>query len=91
MTTRTWPYGTKREVVVCGVETLQAGSRVLFCQSINQAGQKEMDVCLFGKNHKAAEAAREGDRGVLTFTEGGPTGGYWDYAPANSVQEGQNV
>jgi hypothetical protein len=30
-----------------------------------------------------AERARVGDRGVITFKPGGPTGGYWDYAPSN--------
>lgn len=69
---RTWPYGTKKNVEVVDV----AGS-VLALIDDNEEG-----FLLMWPQVESAPA--KGDRGMITFTEGGPTGGYWKYEASNT-------
>jgi hypothetical protein len=70
--TRTWPYGTTRlaKVVECIKQRHHLKAQVL----TDELG--EGHVLLAGAQD---ESAKTGDRGTLTFTKGGPTGGYWKF------------
>lgn len=71
MITVTWPYGTTRR------------GRVI--HSFASIGARGMLVeCERGEGHVLLGDAGDisagiGDYGTLTFTEGGPTGGYWKF------------
>lgn len=77
-TLKTWPYGTTRRGVVCianwrpkGIpDNIQSGQ--LIKDEFN-----EMHICI-GKEC-ADLTAIAGDAGTLTFSKGGPTGGYWKF------------
>ena len=73
MTTRTWPYGTVLEVKVVE-RVIAGGARALICTE-PKSGE---GFVLFGDKSDA----KPGDTGTITFTQGGPTGGYWKYSPA---------
>lgn len=76
---KTWPYGTTRRAVVKianwrpeGLDPRASTGQLLE----DELG--EMHVCV---GAEAADfSAKDGDAGVLTFTKGGPTGGYWKFA-----------
>lgn len=82
MITRTWPYGTRKQVKVLdrgrddGRPFLIAGELPNFV---------ELFVLVFDRSHADALAAKIGDAGEITFTAGGPTGGYWDYEAKGTV------
>ena len=78
MLARTWPYGTQKQVTIIG-KAAKGRYIGLVC---HEAGSKEAFVCIYSASHPTAVSAREGEKGTLTFTEGGPTGGYWDYRSA---------
>jgi hypothetical protein len=69
MITKTWPYGTKRRGKVVAIEgplqCIEGEDREGYIQQINFSGDP---------------SAKEGDWGTLTFTKGGPTGGFWKFA-----------
>ena len=44
-------------------------------------GEQLPTLCLFDK--ASAAGVVKGDRGSMTFTPGGPLGGYWKFAKAN--------
>ncbi len=75
---KTWPYGTTRRGVVCIADWRPKG-----LPASVQAGQlikdelNEMHICC--GDHCADLTANAGDAGTLTFTKGGPTGGYWKF------------
>lgn len=77
MNTRTWPYGTTRRGVVQKTNwrppglPASAGSGQLIVDDLNEG-----HICV-GECGDAT--AKEGDSGTLTFTKGGPTGGYWKF------------
>lgn len=77
METKTWPYGTKRRARV-----LKANWRPEGLDPRAPAGMLLMDnldeahICV---GSAADSDAKEGDTGLLTFTQGGPTGGYWQF------------
>jgi hypothetical protein len=73
--TRTWPYGTvKRGVVVC-VEAAGRTRIVAFAAD----GEPREGFILAGQ--AGLSKARKGQRGTITFSRGGPTGGYWHWEP----------
>ena len=68
MLTRTWPYGTKKRVLVLDNDT-----GTLICT--DSAGEGYIIVGGYADEH----TAKPGDKGTITFTAGGPTGGHWVY------------
>ena len=70
---RTWPYGTQYQVVILQASKMRT-STMLLCMHADEAF-----VLVLPHTHDAARSAKENDVGVITFKEGGPTGGYWDY------------
>lgn len=75
--TVTHPYGTKRRGTVkianwrpAGLDP-RASSGQLIIDELNEG-----HVCVGGSGD---QTAKEGDTGTLTFTKGGPTGGYWKF------------
>jgi hypothetical protein len=77
MTTATHPYGTTRRGVVklanwrpAGLDPRASAGQLIFDD------QNEMHVCV---GDCGDVTAKEGDSGTLTFTKGGPTGGYWKF------------
>jgi len=77
MNKKTWPYGTKKHGTVIQASRVQGGFNLLFMQS--GENKTEGFFLVFDHDHVEASKARAGDKGVITFTKGGPTGGYWDY------------
>ena len=78
METKTWPYGTTRRAKV---EMVRFHPRELAVEAsdgqllVDELG--EMHICV---GEQCADfTASEGDLGTLTFTQGGPTGGYWRF------------
>jgi hypothetical protein len=65
---RTWPYGTEKQVKVIHADEKK---RFIICAD----GDKEAYVLLYTDTADA----KENDRGVITFTQGGPLGGYWKF------------
>lgn len=63
---RTWLYGTEKKVTVRGV-----ARRFIICVDDSHEG-----YVLLGTDSDGAE---EGDTGIITFTQGGPFGGYWKF------------
>lgn len=78
MKTQTWPYGTKKHGTVIQASRVQGGFNVLFVESVGN--KTEGFFLVFDRNHAESSKAKAGDKGVITFTRGGPTGGYWDYS-----------
>lgn len=73
MIKRTWPYGTKKRVEVIHVEPKVLGL-------VDQ--QREGYLLAL---HGLDPLPVKGDQGIITFTQGGPTGGYWKYEPINQT------
>jgi hypothetical protein len=69
MTTVTHPYGTTRKATVLKSD-LQPSAMLL----VDELG--EGHILMYGCGDMKAEA---GDTGTLTFTKGGPAGGYWKF------------
>lgn len=67
MKTRTWPYGTTRFAKV-----IETGRQFTMLEDDKGEGH----VLINGAQDDTAEV---GDTGILTFTKGGPTGGYWKF------------
>lgn len=77
MIEKTWPYGTKRRATV-----LKSNWRPEGLDPRAPAGQLLRDELNEGHlcvGEAADQSAQPGDTGTLTFTEGGPTGGYWKF------------
>ncbi len=77
MITRTWPYGTTRRATVLksnwrppGIPDDVGGGQLL------KDDQGEMHLCI---GNCGDQTAPVGATGTLTFTPGGPTGGYWKF------------
>lgn len=75
--TKTWPYGTTRKAKVLkanwrppGLDPRASAATYLLDD------QGEAHVCV---GPTGDLSAKEGDHGTLTFTQGGPTGGYWKF------------
>lgn len=65
---RTWPYGTKKRVTV-----LDAPHQSVLVVSDGDEGFVLIDAIPANVN--------KGDTGVITYTDGGPLGGYWHFQP----------
>ena len=66
---KTWPYGTKRRAKVRGVETEGMTTALVVQDELGEAH------ILIG----TGSVGEEGDRGTITFLQGGPMGGYWKF------------
>lgn len=75
MKKRTWEYGTKYAVVV-----VSADSKLMVMHS------KEINEGFMLMNHGEKILPKCGDFGIITFTKGGPTGGYWKWQPIDSTK-----
>lgn len=71
MRKRTWPYGTILEAEVLHLEVLSDGTRIMALKDERGEGH-----FLVGTDSDEAEP---GDKGLLQFCQGGPTGGYWRF------------
>src|SRR5688572_3217444 len=74
---RTWTYYTQKNVTVVSVEPV-ANSGDTYLLACVEKETREGFVLL----RRGVPDAKAGDRGVITFKPGGPTGGYWDYEKA---------
>lgn len=78
MITSTYPYGTTRRATVLKTSWRPAGlnprapSGQLLMDEVGEGHICVGDTC-------ADPTAKVGDKGTLTFTQGGPTGGYWKF------------
>lgn len=78
MKTATYPYGTTRRATVLKTNWRPAGlpaqapSGQLLMDDVGEAHICVGDTC-------ADFTAKADDKGTLTFTQGGPTGGYWKF------------
>jgi hypothetical protein len=70
--TRTWAYGTIKNVSV--VHVGRAGVLTV----VGLADCESLEGFLLLMQRHAPEPA-VGDLGTITFRRGGPTGGYWDF------------
>lgn len=77
MNTRTWPYGTTRRGTVRLARVQHPTEPAAGEAQLILDDQREMHVCV-GRDC-ADFTAKDGDEGTLTFTKGGPTGGYWKF------------
>lgn len=82
--TKTWPYGTTRQATVEGVVPQPDGRRIHIAIDDQHEGH-----LLLGD--AADENAGAGDRGILTFTRGGPLGGYWKFTKTTKQPTNQNA
>lgn len=71
--TRTWAYGSTLRGKVIEVNI---GRNDAFPVHLVQDQKGEGHVLV---GNAADATAKEGDHGTLTFTKGGPTGGYWKF------------
>lgn len=80
--TKTWPYGTQRKGTVCLTNWRPTGldPRAPSAQLIRDESN-EMHLCIGAAGDPSAQV---GDVGTLTFTQGGPTGGYWKFSKVQS-------
>lgn len=83
MKTRTWPYGTEKEAVIHdygGRATidhrpgkLDPKDAIVVCEDVDGEGH-----VMVGVDHDIPLSGRMvGQRVVIRFVQGGPTGGYW--------------
>jgi hypothetical protein len=72
MKTRTWPYGTRKEVTV--IDVIPDPPEIMVA-CLEEATQ-EAFICIY---RLGAVRATKGQHGTLTFTQGGLTGGYWAF------------
>lgn len=72
MTTKHWPFGTRKQVEV--IQVIEVPPKMIV--ACREPATNEGFICLYKINQVQAV---EGQSGVLTFRAGGPTGGYWDY------------
>jgi len=79
---RTFPYGTRRRVRVISVDHSREAT-IIACQDdieLNSISGQVLEgyVCMY---EPGTVSAKVGDRAILVFSKGGPTGGFWDYKP----------
>lgn len=75
---KTWPFGTTRRAKVIHAKYRPKGldPRAATGQFIVDH-LNEGHICV---GEECADfSAKDGDAGTLTFTKGGPTGGYWKF------------
>lgn len=74
-TTRTWPYGARRGFHVDEVRAIKGGIAIV---GIDSGGEGHVIYCA----PQDCIGVAAGNRGWITFTEGGPTGGWWKFEKA---------
>ncbi len=74
MLVRTWPYGTTKRAKVLSVEQSVVRGRVVQIVVL-QDDDGQGHVLL----QRAQARVQAGDDGTLTFTRGGPMGGYFEF------------
>jgi hypothetical protein len=77
---KSWPYGTQRRAEVIYVRKHHSYRSAVGAMVALADDQGDAHI-IFAS---ADEALSAGDRGVLTFTQGGPSGGYWAFRKDNS-------
>jgi hypothetical protein len=76
---RTWPYGTQKRVAVVSIDAIRnSGDTYILACKEDLTDEGFVLVC------RGRPDAKFGDRGVITFKPGGPTGGYWAYEKTES-------
>lgn len=78
MTGRTWPYGTTRKATV---EEVIKERKCVFMVLTDETGEGHLLMDGPGQY----EGLHGGDTGTLTFTQGGPLGGYWRFEKERGV------
>ena len=76
MESRTWPYGTTKNVKVTMRQTGKHKGLSISVIIVFDEAEKESYILVGDRS-----GAKVGDVGVITFKEGGPTGGYWEFSP----------
>lgn len=77
---KVFAFGTVREVVVIGVMWHpKTGTTVLAID------KKETEKEAYVMMGHPPTTAQKGDEGIVTFTEGGETGGHWLYSAKTSI------
>jgi hypothetical protein len=77
--TRTWPYGTQKNVTVVSNDPVPNSGDTYILACLEEETAEGFVLVRRGKGD-----AWKGDRGVITFKEGGTTGGHWNYEKAKS-------
>jgi len=78
MQTRTWPYGTTKRVTVFAFNRCNhKGKR---CTVLACTGDDDKEAYLL-VNGPEEPPQTKGTKGTITFTQGGPRGGYWKFQP----------
>jgi hypothetical protein len=80
MQTRTWPYGT---TLNCSVITRDKARHLGQLVDVLTVGCKNEAYILIGHDHGDAAV---GDKGTITFLQGGPTGGYWKFKKSQTPE-----
>lgn len=90
MQERTWPYGTIKTVEVLSREVVRSkgGKRLARPCEVLMVKEKRTSEghILMGTGWNPSAAP--GDTGIITFMEGGPRGGYWQFTPDRKSQTG---
>ena len=73
---RTWPYGTIKQVEVLMRDRARINGAAAVILTVGD-DQKEAYI-LIGTEREYPEG-QPGDKGEITFCEGGPTGGHWKF------------
>jgi hypothetical protein len=76
--TRTWPYGTVKQVTVFAFNRCYHQGKRCTILAVTAEDDKEAYLMVNGPDEPTR---KKGDRGTITFTQGGPTGGYWKFTP----------
>lgn len=69
---RTWPYGTVKKATVIHT-ILDSNPKAILVKADDSEG-----FLLIGEETFPKDLAID-DKGEITFTQGGPTGGYWKF------------
>jgi hypothetical protein len=78
MKTVTYPYGTQRKATVIETNWRPEGLNPRACAGtylVDEKGEGHISLGDVG-----CDDVKKGDVGTLTFTKGGPTGGYWRFS-----------
>ncbi len=68
------PFGTVKQCEVADVFIHGKSAGLMLIPE----GERIPTICLFDK--ASADGVAKGDRGSMTFTPGGPLGGYWKFS-----------
>lgn len=75
--TRTWPYGTKKHVEIISYDMPDDPMMKTLPIIVAKDHNSGEGFLLIGD--KGADESKVGDLGTITFTQGGPLGGYWKF------------